>query len=533
MIQGMRFQVRPPARLALALAGLLGLAAAQVGPRVSGAESRNYDYLLASPPLDGRDTPSRGLDTAALFVASKLDEWGLLPIGANPAGDPLRRFFLPIALETIVPDLGHTSARMGTLTFVYGRDFAASGRFAGTAEGQLVFVGSSLAANIVDVRGKIMVVPPGMALDPAQAYAASHGAIGIVLLPGLGQIISMLDPDAAGLMMATNSSGVVAPHTAAAALRAPRLAMTRIEAADYKPSAVPAIVAGPVLLNALFNGEKIGATQVVASAALSGKDGKDGKDNLLAGFALAPDKVLRFSLAATATPSATEDVIGLLPGSDPSSKDEYVVITAHLDHLGPGFPGADDDGSGSAGLLAIAHAFAQGPRPRRSILFVWHAGEEKGLWGSEYLTRFPPVPIKQVVADLNMDMIGRSKPADDVDPRDAHLALPGEIYVIGPHLGNSALGAVLDQVNDAYLRLKLNYYWDRPDDPDRIYYRSDQYNYARAGVPIVFFTDGLHADYHQPTDTPDKLDYAQLEKVARTVAALAENLANRPRLPQP
>lgn len=514
------------ALLAVALAGLGGAAAAQVAGRVSGAEARNYVYVLASQPMQGRDTPSRGLDAAALFVASKLDEWGLDPVGANPAGDPLRRFFLPIALETIVPNLQRTTARMSGHAFVYGRDFAASGRFAGSAEGQLVFVGSSLADNVIDVRGKIIVLPPGMEMAAAQSYAAAHGAAGIVLLPGMGQIISMLDPEAAGEMMAENSGGGMDPALAAAGLRAPRLAMTRLEAANRNPGEVPAIVAGPVLLNALFNGEKIGATKIVASAALPDKAGP------IAGFALAPEKVLRFSLAATATPSETEDVIGLLPGSDPALKDEYVVISAHLDHLGPGFPGADDDGSGSAGLLAMAHAFAQGARPRRSMLFVWHAGEEKGLWGSEYLTRFPPVPLRQIVAELNLDMIGRSKPAGDTDPRDAHLALPGEVFVIGPNLGSQSLGAVLDRVNNGYLRLSLNHYWDRAGDPDRIYYRSDQYNYARAGVPVLFFTDGLHRDYHRPTDTPEKLDYTQLEKIARTAAALAENLANGPRLPQ-
>ena len=179
----------------------------------------------------------------------------------------------------------------------------------------------------------------------------------------------------------------------------------------------------------------------------------------------------------------------------------------------------------------MAEAFAKGPRPKRSILFVWHAGEEKGLWGSEYFTTFPTVPLKQVVAQLNIDMIGRSKRAGDTNPANAMLTGPEEIYVIGSRMMSDELAAKSVSVNDAYLNIRYNYHYDEPNDPERLFYRSDHCNYARKGIPIIFFFDGVHEDYHRPGDSPDKIDYMKMQKIARTVFILASELANAPARP--
>jgi Zn-dependent M28 family amino/carboxypeptidase len=188
--------------------------------------------------------------------------------------------------------------------------------------------------------------------------------------------------------------------------------------------------------------------------------------------------------------------------------------------------GADDDGSGTTGLLAMAEAFSKGPRPKRSILFVWHTGEEKGLWGSEYFTRYPTVPLAQVVAQLNIDMIGRSKKAGDTNPANKMLSGPDEIYVIGSRMMSTQLGELNESINREYLNLKYNYHYDEPNDPERLFYRSDHFNYAKHGVPIIFYFDGVHEDYHRPTDTPDKIDYQKMQNIARTVFILASELAN-------
>jgi Zn-dependent M28 family amino/carboxypeptidase len=182
------------------------------------------------------------------------------------------------------------------------------------------------------------------------------------------------------------------------------------------------------------------------------------------------------------------------------------------------FNGADDDGSGTVAVLAMAEALAKSKvRPKRSVLFVWHAGEEKGLWGSEYYNKFPTVDIKKVVTALNIDMIGRSKKPGDTNEKNKELSGENEIYVIGSEMMSSTLGAITKGANAGYLNLKYDYRYDDPKDPNRFFFRSDHFNYALNGIPVVFWFDGEHEDYHQASDHPDKIDYTKMEKVTRTI----------------
>ena len=234
-------------------------------------------------------------------------------------------------------------------------------------------------------------------------------------------------------------------------------------------------------------------------------------------------------------------------------KNEFVVMSAHLDHIGLSAPlpdghnvnnGADDDGSGSCGLLAIARAFAEGAakgmRPKRTIVFLWNGGEEKGLLGSQYFAEFPPIDLGKVVADLNMDMIGRTKNANSVDTNATHVLVnPGEVLLVGPNVSSDDLGQIIDTVNANCQKLTMNHFYDTtaPDaihdnlgpqpNGQRIFYRSDHYNFAKVGIPVAFFTTGLHVDYHRPTDTPEKIDYKELQQISKTVAAVGWELANR------
>ena len=225
------------------------------------------------------------------------------------------------------------------------------------------------------------------------------------------------------------------------------------------------------------------------------------------------------------------NVVGVRRGADPARRDTYVAFGAHLDHIGlqPDASGdsiangADDDGSGSVALLAIARAaVAQRPPPARSMLFVWHTGEELGLFGSEWFTTHPTVPIDSIVAQLNADMIGRNA-ADS-------------LYLVGPraapgHRGE-IVGAIADSVNAA-LRppFLINREWDSPTHPEQIYYRSDHYNYARTGIPVIFFTSGLHADYHRVTDEPGKIDFGKIARVAWFMYEVGLAVADRPARP--
>jgi Zn-dependent M28 family amino/carboxypeptidase len=270
-------------------------------------------------------------------------------------------------------------------------------------------------------------------------------------------------------------------------------------------------------------------------------------------FALKPEKKIDLAVAVTSTPNHAENVVGLIRGSDPVLKNEYVIISAHLDHIGLSGAtppadninnGADDDASGSTALLAIARAYAEGAakgiRPKRSMIFLWNAGEEKGLWGSQYFAEFPPVDITKIVANLNIDMIGRTKGPDFKDPDKTHvLVSPGEILLIGPNVSSDDLEKTVESTNDAYLKLNLNHFYDTtaPDKThdnlgpqprgQRIFYRSDHYNFAKVGVPIAFFTTGVHPDYHRVSDSPDKLDYHEMLIVTKTISAIGWTLASQ------
>lgn len=222
------------------------------------------------------------------------------------------------------------------------------------------------------------------------------------------------------------------------------------------------------------------------------------------------------------------NVLGLVEGSD--KKEEYVFITAHYDHLGIRngvvYNGADDDGSGTVSIMAIAKAFAQakadGHGPRRTVVIMAVSGEEKGLWGSEYYSDHPIYPLDKTSVDLNIDMIGR---VDTERKKDDTL---NYVYVVGNDKISSDLPVISEGVNEKYTKLVLDYKFDDPKDPNRIYFRSDHYNFARKGVPVLFYYDGmLKSDYHQPTDDIEKINFSLMQKRAQLVFNTAWEMANR------
>lgn len=581
-----------PAKSKSAVKSSKSRAAAKYGnaDSITENELRVYDYFLASDQLEGRNLPSRGYDTAALYVASHLAEWGLKPGGSTTdTNGPLQPYFMPIDLITrdVVPDQSSASlagpplfnfgggpAELRTTNFEYGKDWVAGSgtgfRFVPPAasfdvSGNLVFAGNGYVINKsninpyegLDVTGKIIVVaglphelaaiagtrrPVGAAnplgeectdfLTPEQ-YAAKNGAVAVIHIADFQQLNMMADPN-----------GGRGPS-----LNGPAYQVTKFDDPPACPSA-PSIIAGVQMTNYLFAGEKMNSAQAFYAAGPNSHD---------ASFAFRPEKKLSLHVAVQTRHNHGENVVGILEGADPVLKNEYVVISAHLDHIGLSAPlpnghnvnnGADDDGSGSTGLLAIAREYAQGAaegmRPKRTIIFLWNAGEEKGLWGSRYFNEFPPIDLSKVVADLNMDMIGRTKNAKSVDPNPTHVLVnPGEVMLVGPNVSSDDLEKIIESVNNTYQKLVLNHFYDvtAPDathdnlgpgpQGQRIFYRSDHYNFARMGIPIAFFSDGLHVDYHRPTDTPEKIDFHEIQQVSKTVAAVAWVLSTeggRPKL---
>lgn len=222
----------------------------------------------------------------------------------------------------------------------------------------------------------------------------------------------------------------------------------------------------------------------------------------------------------------TENVIAMVKGSE--FPEEYVVVSAHYDHLGVDdegniYNGADDDGSGTTAVMEMAKAFKEaekdGNGPRRSVLFLHFTGEEKGLLGSKFYTENPVFSLDKTVANLNIDMIGR---IDDDHQDDSDY-----VYVIGSNRLSSELDSVLNKQNDAYTQMNLDYKYNAEDDPNRFYYRSDHYNFAKHDIPVVFFFNGVHEDYHKPGDTPDKIEYELMAKRAQLVFNTTWEVANR------
>ena len=219
-----------------------------------------------------------------------------------------------------------------------------------------------------------------------------------------------------------------------------------------------------------------------------------------------------------------ENVLGFIEGSD--LKEELIIITAHYDHLGKHdsliFNGADDDASGVAGAMEIAEAFMlakkDGKGPRRSILIMPVSGEEKGLLGSKYYTDNPVYPLNNTIANLNIDMIGRL---------DDWHSTGNYVYLIGSDRLSYDLHNINEEVNNKYTKLDLDYKYNDEEDPNRYYYRSDHYNFAKNNIPVIFYFNGVHEDYHRPSDTIEKLDFSKIKTISKLVFLTAWELANR------
>ena len=236
-------------------------------------------------------------------------------------------------------------------------------------------------------------------------------------------------------------------------------------------------------------------------------------------------KVVKLDILGHDRPMVSSNILGAVPGSD--LKEEWIIITAHYDHIGVSGDlinnGADDNASGVTAVLEIAEAFKKakkdGYSPRRSILFMLVSGEEKGLLGSEYYTQHPVYSLDKTMVNLNIDMVGRRD--------ESHMESNNYIYLIGADKLSTELHEISESVNQTYSHLEIDYTYNEEDDPNRFYYRSDQYNFAKNNIPVIFYFNGTHEDYHKPTDTPEKIEIDALQKRAQLVFYTAWILAGR------
>lgn len=494
---------------------------------VTAKQLKEYLTFIASDELEGRDTPSRGLDIAAMFIAQHLASWGIKPAGDNGS------YFQKVPLRMNKIDPVATRLDLNGQTFSYGTDFLSSFNPAEVAASGVVFAGNGWvikSKNIdpyqgISVKDKIVVVvnslPKGVTFQDLKGpaggdwfspplYAQQNGAKAVLTFSNFSTMANW-----EAIRWGQQDKGNVAYGK-------PDTTIT-----------IPSITMSPKLMATLFAGEKFSAGNLFNKVATG---------DALESFDLKPEKRVRISVGVKSQDIHTQNVVGILEGTDPVLKNEYVAIGAHYDHVGMNpfstnpdkiWNGADDDGSGTVSVLNIAEAFAKGAqKPKRSILFIWHAGEEKGLWGSDYFTSNPTVPITSIITELNIDMIGRYQaPGEENHPQNKRLPKPGEVFTIGSKMMSTELGEISDSVNKGFLNLNFNLTYDGPDHPDQFFYRSDHFNYAKRGIPIIFYMDGDHADYHQPSDSVEKINFEQMEKVARTIMATGWTLANAAKRP--
>jgi hypothetical protein len=497
-----------------ALAATLPLPTAEATSSITIRDLRKHLSFLASEELGGRYTFSPSNRIAARYLASELESYGYR--GAGRGGS----FFQPVPLSYRNVDLATSrltvAAGAERQEFKYLDGFLAEAPVSTEVIGELVFVGYGIssAKNGYDdyagmnVGGKIVVMVGGLpeslkgvrlseAEQGAEA-AAGHGAAGIIRLPD-GQ--TLLGWEQIKAWLASQQQPSLPPKPTASG------------------KIMPEITAGPALIKAIARAM-----------------GKESADLAASPLKLKPAQIpatvgIKLQVDVKDAPPA-QNVAGILDGADPKLKDEYVVFSAHYDHLktsdkGEVYHGADDDGSGTVSVLEIAQAFSLGPPPKRSILIIFHTGEELGLFGSEYNTDYDPVvPLSKMVADFNIDMVGRSRQPGNRDPRDARLTDKDSIYVIGADKLSTELHRLNEQTNLDTSRMRLDYTYNAEGHPERFYYRSDHYNYAKHGIPVIFYFTGVHRDYHRPSDVVEKIDFEKMERIDRMIFATGWRVAN-------
>jgi len=551
-------------------------------------ELKEWLGYLASDDLEGRNTFSEGLGLAAAYIADQLRSWGVRPGGPNGSYFQRVAVLGVKSdnHSTITIEAGgqkKTFENRSGVTFpanVGGKRMLESS--------QVEFVGYGLDAPLAhhndyegkNVKGKFVVWlgpngPQGLEartyrrlLGGRSRYATEQqGALASIGPPVFGRQgggANRANQGGPGQGQPGAGNGQAGAGQAGAGQQGlgrggdeparpqGQFGAIPVEAPDFTTvqrldgPLAPAVTAQDDFFEALFSGQDIKYSELKEKAA---------KGDPLPSFGL-KDVKITINLDATyrvVRTQFTRNVIGIVDGGDLALKGTYVAFGAHYDHVGYAegeivqtkdgprragavgpvtesaledriWNGADDDGSGTVTELAIARAFALGPKPRRSLLFVWHAGEEKGLLGSRYYADYPTIPLDRIVAQVNMDMVGRN--------RDDKSDESNTIYLVGDDRISTEFHNIAVDANAALTRpLKLDYEMNDPADLEQVYYRSDHYSYAAKGIPIVFLTTGLHPDYHHNTDSAEKIDYnkmASVGKLAYEIGARTANLDHAP-----
>ncbi|HPH84228.1 MAG TPA: M28 family peptidase [Ferruginibacter sp.] len=497
---------------------LAGMAQKDASPRfadlITSESLKKHLTIIAGEEMEGRETGTEGQRKAAAYIEAQFKQMGL----KTAAGITGYQQFYPLYQDSLLS----SSLNIGSAGAQYGVDYIcpAMNNENGTFESnKIVFAGYGIDdVNYtdyvsLDVKGKLVLMFLGEPKKDGIYLVTGTNKSSDWTSPGLSKkLATAASYGAAGVLLINPSQESFNQRT--------------IDNSKKTSVYFPRIKANETVSNALLShafAKKIIGDMADSLIRLARKSEPIDR-NMLKEISINSS----FNYTKSRNIINASNVIGIIEGSD--KKDEYVFLTAHYDHLGKRdgkiYYGADDDGSGTVAVMQMAEAFvkakAAGKGPRRTMVFMTVSGEEKGLWGSEYYSDHPIYPLEKTSVDLNTDMIGR---IDTERKKDDTL---NYIYVVGHDKLSSELPLINEAMNNKYTQLVFDYKFDDPEDPNRIYYRSDHYNFARKGVPVLFFYDGmLKSDYHKPTDTVDKINWSLFEKRARMIFHTAWEIANR------
>ncbi|WMJ75466.1 M28 family peptidase [Cytophagaceae bacterium ABcell3] len=481
---------------------------------ITAEELSEHLHILASDSLEGRETGTRGQKMAAEYIANAFERSGVLPGVVNDGDSSYFQNF-----DLIKKEWNEVKLIVNKREKVFLEDFYLFGDFDPEA------------------REKMRMVFAGFGIETPE-----YSDYKDLDVEGKGVVIFMGEPVRDGISLITNTSEISdwafdwRRKAALARDKGAREVFVVVgnsrDEFDRRLNTLKEHIAQPSLAythkrrsgSAFFIPPDLGAEML----RINKEELFDKREALLTekpSDMKFKRSIVRSAVTTTDSIVNTENILGFIEGGD--KKEEIIVLTAHYDHLGIEngkiYNGADDDGSGTVALIEIAEAFAMaardGHRPRRSILIMPVTAEEKGLMGSEYYTDNPVFPLENTVTNLNIDMIGR---LDENYPDN-----PDYVYLIGSDRLSTELHEVSENANDAYTNLTLDYRYNEPDDPNRFYYRSDHYNFAKNNIPIIFYFNGVHEDYHQPSDTVDKILFDKVENITKLVFYTAWHLANR------
>jgi hypothetical protein len=488
------------------VAGFVSSAAAQTSDAIHAAaqsissqDIQRRIGVIADDSMMGRNTPSPGLEKTAQYVADQFRRFGLKPGGEK--GTFFQRY--TISQRRIAT----TSSEVAFS--IHGKRSSASLE----RDARLAFG----AVPTDQLRASAVLF--GGTYTAADAERLSMRGKAVIFVMDYRKPITPLLQQTVGAIMEGGAAGVILLSNRDSATFVQRVAtqsMVRVSVGGGEGVSVPVVEVHERALGTVLTEAGINPAEIRESGSLVLKE--------------LPDLLVDFGLHDAVLDSASApNTIGILEGSDPRLKNEYLVFSAHMDHVGTAgggqcqtrggdsiCNGADDDGSGTVSVIELAEAFSQsGARPKRSVLFMTVSGEEKGLWGSQYFSEHPTVPLPQVVADLNIDMVGRNW-------KDTIVAIGKE---------HSDLGTTLNRVAARHPELHMAPIDDRWPE-ENFYFRSDHYNFARKGVPILFFFNGTHPDYHEVSDSPDKIDAEKQSRIVRLLFYLGQEVANAPARPK-